>query len=327
MIMRAWQRWLKDINPEERRARRRTLISGAESLEKRIVPAISGTSTSSTATAISLSLTNGEDVSIGFDGTRLTYDTGSGAVPFGGDLGALSSPRLTINCSNNLVNDILIDSSLNSSSGLTRITMNLNGGGDSADAAATDIPVSINGGSGNDNLIGGSGNDTIDGSSGKDEISGEDGDDTLRGSADDDVLTGGFGEDDLDGGAGADDLSGNEDDDYCLGGTGNDSIYGGDGNDVVNGQGDDDKVYGDAGNDYVYGGAGRDFVDGGTDYDIVKGQGGQDTIAGSLDDAIAEWQVFRTFESLDAFRSASTPTAVKRPDLVDGARDKFDYEN
>lgn len=227
MILRAWQRWLTDLNPGKRRSRRPLVFSGAELLEKRIVPAISGTSISSTTAAITLSLTAGEDVTIGFDGTRLTYDTGSGAVPFGGDVGALSSPRLTINCSGNSVNEILIDSSLNSSSGLTRITMNLNGGADSADASQTDIPVTLNGGTGDDVLIGGSGSD------------------------------------DLNGGDGIDDLSGNGGDDFCLGGNGNDTISGGDDQDNVNGQGGDDVLMGDEGNDAVIGGAGRDYVDGG----------------------------------------------------------------
>lgn len=61
------------------------MISGAESLAKRIFPGILATSTLSTATAISLSLTNGEDVTIGVDRIRLTYDTSSGdALAFGG---------------------------------------------------------------------------------------------------------------------------------------------------------------------------------------------------------------------------------------------------
>lgn len=260
MILRAWQRWLKDLNPEKRRTRRLLVLSGAELLEKRIVPAISGTSTSSSTAAITLSLSAGEDVTIGFNSStgRLTYDAGAGAVEFGGDVGSLSSPKLTINCSGNSVNEILIDSSLNSSSGLTRITMNLNGGADSADASQTDIPVTLNGGAG------------------------------------DDVLIGGSGADDLNGGDGIDDLSGNGGDDYCLGGNGNDSISGGDDQDNVNGQAGDDVLMGDEGNDFVIGGAGRDYVDGGGGANIVKGQGGRDTIvSGSwsgLVDAFNGWR-------------------------------------
>lgn len=265
MILRAWQRWLKDLNPGKRRSRRPLVFSVAESLEKRIVPAIVAISTNSATTSIRLSA--GEDVTIGFNGTRLTYNAGSGDKEFGGALSSLSSPTLTINCSSSSsssVNDIIIDSSLNSS-GLTRITMNLNGGADSADASGTDIPVVLNGGAGNDVLIGGSGAD------------------------------------DLNGGDGIDDLSGNGGDDYCLGGNGNDSISGGNDQDNVNGQAGDDVLMGDEGNDFVIGGAGRDYVDGGGGANIVKGQGGRDTIvSGSwsgLVDAFNGWRALSLSET------------------------------
>jgi Ca2+-binding RTX toxin-like protein len=282
-------------------------------LEIRIVPAINVTSTSST---ITLSITAGEDVTIGFDGTELTYDDGSGEVQFGDPTSLTGTPRLVINCSSSSSssgNNIIIDGSLDSSTGLTRITVTTNGGNDEVDASAVvDIPVSLNGGSGNDTLRGGSQDDTLLGGTGNDDLFGNDGDDDLYGNSGNDFIEGGEG----------DDLAFGEDT-VGSGGTGRDTIFGGGGNDVVNGNGGDDEVYGDDGNDYVYGGAGRDYCDGGDGFDIVKGQGGRDTITGSLSDAEDELAVINEdLDSSDMFRGQTTPSSARLD-----PRDRNDYED
>ena len=95
------------------------------------------------------------------------------------------------------------------------------------------IPVSIDGGAGDDTLAGGSGNDNLTGASGNDRIYG---------------------------GAGNDLVDGGEGNDSLVGGDGADSLYGGDGDDVLTtGQGDEDVADGGAGNNLVSTGAQQQF--------------------------------------------------------------------
>ncbi|MFI7547464.1 calcium-binding protein [Actinoplanes sp. NPDC049599] len=105
---------------------------------------------------------------------------------------------------------------------------------DRADTIAnnTDLPITADGGSGNDKLTGGPGHDRLYGRSGNDVLKGRGGNDTLYGEAGTDKLYGGAGNDSLDDGSGTD---------AAWGGTGSDSFTNGTGN---------DKFYGEAGNDY-----------------------------------------------------------------------------
>jgi len=81
--------------------------------------------------------------------------------------------------------------------------------------AAVKVPVTIRGGSGNDNLVGGSG---------ADKLIGGDGNDRLVGRGGPDLLFGGVGNDELIGGPGRDVL---------RGGQGNDTLIGGPGENVI----------------------------------------------------------------------------------------------
>jgi len=86
-----------------------------------------------------------------------------------------------------------------------RLTINTLGGDDVLDASGlTDgaVPLTANGGDGDDDLMGGAGNDTLNGDAGNDKLNGGAGDDTLNGGAGDDELIGGPGLDVLDGGPG-----------------------------------------------------------------------------------------------------------------------------
>lgn len=305
MNLRAWQNWLGFIKPNRSHRRRSLNAFTVERLESRCLLAASP---ASGTTSPCIKLTNGSDLVIEDNGSNLTYSLGSGsAIPFGSSLASLSKLTITGSSSSNTITILLSDG--NGLSSTFKVIVNGNGGDDGIDASGSDFPVSLNGGTGYDTLIGGTANDT------------------LNGSSSDDALFGGAGDDDLNGGSGNDELSGDEGDDLCLGDVGNDYITGGADNDVVNGIAGNDEVYGDDGNDYVYGGAGSDYVDGGGDYDIVKGQGGLDTIAGSLEEAMQDWENFIILDDSEAYRGQTNPSGVKPPDVVDSGRDRNDYEN
>ena len=77
-----------------------------------------------------------------------------------------------------------------------RLTINTLGGDDVLDASLLPdaaIPLVVNGGDGNDDLIGGAGNDTLTGGAGDDSLIGGPGDDELNGGPGLDVLDGGPG--------------------------------------------------------------------------------------------------------------------------------------
>ncbi|TWT93960.1 PKD domain-containing protein [Stieleria varia] len=178
------------------------------------------------------------------------------------------------------------------------------------------IPVTLDGGAGNDLIIGGSGNDVLigglgldelrgglgndllSGGAGRDNLMGESGDDELLGGDDADVLSGGDGEDILKGEAGDDTLHGGRDDDFISGGAGKDSIFGdgggdtiqggddddtiqgGDGGDTIDAGGGNDMVFGNSGNDIIHAGLGNDVVFGGVGSDLIYGDEGDDQLFG-----------------------------------------------
>ena len=133
-------------------------------------------------------------------------------------------------------------------------TLHGNPSNNTLDAAASALPVTLDGGAGIDILSGGSGADT------------------LTGGADDDTLSGGAGSDLIHGGDGADQIDGGTESDAHSSGTtfANRDLCefttfttpGG--------------LYGDAGADHIVGGAGTDRVDGGPGNDHLSGGGGAD---------------------------------------------------
>jgi Ca2+-binding RTX toxin-like protein len=139
-------------------------------------------------------------------------------------------------------------------------------------------------------LLGGSGDEvSIDGGSGDDEIWGEPGDDHfLVGNSGNDLIRG----DRFAGHQGEDSLFGGEGDDYMLGGGGDDVVKGGPDADEMRGQEGADRQFGEAGGDDVAGGTGADrlqeagtdvatnTLDGGPGSDEVDGGSGSDEIIG-----------------------------------------------
>lgn len=97
----------------------------------------------------------------------------------------------------------------------------VSGAGSDITGAATSLPLTLNGGVGNDTLTSGNGNDTINGGRGNDAIRGLAAADSLVGSSGNDLLVGGPGDDVLNGGFGDDALRGGLGTDTCLQGPGN----------------------------------------------------------------------------------------------------------
>jgi Ca2+-binding RTX toxin-like protein len=130
-------------------------------------------------------------------------------------------------------------------SSVHKIVINTLGGNDFVDVSGRDggvsIPMSVNGGDGNDTLHGGNGNDTLLGGNGNDRLEGKGGNDVLSGGAGNDYVYGGDGKDNVKGDSGNDHLFGEAGDDSLLGGDGDDDLNGGSGRDDVRGQnGNDD---------------------------------------------------------------------------------------
>jgi len=87
---------------------------------------------------------------------------------------------------------------------LTSIVFNGGAGNDTLEGASATVPITADGGEGNDRLRGGQANDVLSGGPGRDDLFGGAGNDELRGGAGRDNLTGGNGNDLLIGGGGGD---------------------------------------------------------------------------------------------------------------------------
>ena len=122
------------------------------------------------------------------------------------------------------------------------------------------LPVTINGGAGNDTIYGGPGSDELNGGAGDDEIYGDMGKDSLVGGGGNDLLAGQEGNDEIDGNAGDDTLAGGLGEDSLAGQTGDDNIAGGYADDVLQGGAGKDVLRGGDGSDTLAGGGGRDVV-------------------------------------------------------------------
>ncbi|MEU4219920.1 calcium-binding protein [Actinoplanes sp. NPDC026623] len=98
----------------------------------------------------------------------------------------------------------------------------------------TDLPMTADGGTGNDKLTGGSIRDRLYGGSGNDVLKSGGGNDALYGESGNDKLYGGAGNDELSDGPGTDAAWGGTGNDSFTNGTGNDRFYGESGNDSYN---------------------------------------------------------------------------------------------
>jgi Ca2+-binding RTX toxin-like protein len=181
--------------------------------------------------------------------------------------------------------------------------------------ASTDLDVTLNGGTGNDQLYGGTEPDQLVGGTGADLLSGGGGVDTadysaetnplsvtldgqandgeagegdnvppnvenVIGGAADDHITGSVGKNTLDGGGGNNSIT-------SLGGA--DTLLGGDGNDTLAGGGGADSIYGGSGNNALSGGPGADTLhsNGGTTADTDNCGGGTDSATVDAHDTVA----------------------------------------
>ena len=188
--------------------------------------------------------------------------------------------------------------------------------GDQGTFTLTWRQCSIEGTSGNDNLVGTNDDDVICAGGGDDTISGRRGNDTILGEDGNDLAQPGGGNDHFDGGNGTDEINYNEAaptagatihlgtqtasapgagsdtlvsvenatgsrfDDTITGSGGNNVISAREGNDRVNGKGGNDTIDGKAGNDTLGGENGNDTVIGGAGDDSLNGNAGADTVNG-----------------------------------------------
>lgn len=117
----------------------------------------------------------------------------------------------------------------------------------------TELPITADGGTGDDRITGGPGHDLLYGRSGSDVLQGRGGNDALYGEAGNDKLYGGAGNDGHSDGSGTDSVWGGSGNDSFTNGTGNDKFYGEAGDDRFNSK---QQVGKDA--DLYLGGAGVD---------------------------------------------------------------------
>jgi Ca2+-binding RTX toxin-like protein len=253
--------------------------------------AVSGSTLTYTAdsgeqNAVTVTLENGgTDFRISDAGSKesgtLTVTPGSGCIPAG---------TAAVACAAN---------------GITSVSIVLGDEADS-DAVETNLPTTVDGGAGDDQLngtgaadklVGGAGSDTLQGGDGKDRVLGGDGNDSLDGGAADDTLDGGAGADALNGGAGNDALLVGPGADVMSGGDGTDAAdysarvealtltLDGEANDGVDGEHDNvgtdvENVTGGSGNDTIVGGPGKNSIAGGPGDDSLDGAQGDDAIDG-----------------------------------------------
>ncbi len=161
---------------------------------------------------------------------------------------------------------------------VTKIIVNTYGGNDFVDNR-TWIPMTANGGIG---------------------------DDVLMGSLVEDTILGGDGHDFIDGRRGGDILYGQLGHDKIFGDEGFDLILGGDGNDFLFGGHDDDSIYGEAGDDIIFGGLGADRL-----IDTV-GTNSMYADFGSVPSSIPTVKNFRQFYMFDRnFNDAAVRSLVR----------------
>ena len=194
----------------------------------------------------------GDTVVVTVSGTNISVDSGSGAMLF-------------------------------NSSSVGELSIRTGGGNDVV-LVSTDVtvPVTIDGGAGNDLLAGGGGRSVL--------IGGE-GNDLLYGAGGDDVLLGGVGND------------------LLFGGGGNDVLSGGDGVDIIDGSSGRDVVIGGLGSDVLLGSAGDDI--------LVGGYTTHDDDVAALDEIMAIWSSSASFNDRVAALTATDGLLQANVDVFD----------
>lgn len=140
------------------------------------------------------------------------------------------------------------------------------------------VPVTLDGGAGNDFLKGGGGDDTIRGGVGNDKLRGDGGNDTIIDLEGNNDIRSGTGNDTITTGDGNDDIRSGDGDDVINAGGGRNDIHSGAGNDTVTTSDGNDTIYTDGGNDYIDAGDGRNEIRSGDGNDTVITGDGNDTI-------------------------------------------------
>ena len=186
------------------------------------------------------------DVTASAQGTSLVsgtlFITGS-TTGTGNDTASItrSGGNISVNASVNGTNPFVAPIS-----DVSAIVIDLGNGNDFLVTAPNiNIPMTINGGDGNDLITAGGGDDLIEGGSGVDIVLGAGGNDVLLGGSDTDSLFGGSGNDVLIGGDGSDILSGDAGRDLLIGSDDEDLLSSGDGEDILIGGSTDWDGYND----------------------------------------------------------------------------------
>jgi len=217
------------------------------------------------------------------------------------------------------------------------IKLVLGDGDDSAFVADGVIPVIMDGGSDDDNLVSNGGSDTLLGGSGNDSLN-----DIGDNAGGDDAIDGGTGNDQILVGFGDDSIRGGGDVDSAVLSVGNDTVrlddVANDGRpgeaknvhsdlESVNGGTGNDTLVGNAGANQLRGGPGIDTIDAGPGDDVVEGGTGSDDLAGGAGrDRVDYPEVAAQRISLDGVRDDGAPGELDKvhadvEDVAAGAGD------
>jgi Ca2+-binding RTX toxin-like protein len=171
------------------------------------------------------------------------------------------------------------------------------GNGNDSVEVSVNVPATINGGNGDDDLTGPNADALLNGEAGNDRITGGSANDTLLGGAGADSLNGGNGADVIDGESGNDTIVGLSGADTCFGGPGIDALdcsqmasalsikldntaNDGTAGEKANVHSDIEAILGGGGNDLLIASSANTLLDGGPGNDTLWGGVGDDTLFG-----------------------------------------------
>jgi hypothetical protein len=234
---------------------------------------------------------------------------------------------------------------------INAVIANGGGGSDQFVADSLTIPITLNGGAGNDSLTGGSGNDQLDGGNDDDTLNGGPSNDTVSGGNGDDsfvnqftagpdadVYAGGDGFDDITETAGSGAVTVTLDDAAGDGAPGegdnihsdveavnvNEQLGANNGDDTIVGGPSANTLVGGPGNDTVDGGAGDDRLSGGPGNDTIRardgyadvvtcGPGGDTAVVDTFDSVAADCESVDRADGGNAFDDRAPTAAFAAP--------------